>query len=117
MQKILITLFICLIVLLYDIRYTFASEQFVPYPRGSEIQEIPVTCTSAELLDKHLQSGKWIPSKTYNGRQAALKDAPVVFVLIEYRNIKHPKETIVTLTVPSGESCVMYHVFDEKTVK
>lgn len=117
MQKILITLFICLIVLLYDIRYTFASEQFVPYPRGSEIQEIPVICTSAELLDNHLQSGKWFPSKTYNGRQGAIKDAPVVFVIIEYRNIKHPKETIVTLTVPSGESCVVYKVFDEKTVK
>lgn len=117
MQKILITLFICLIVLLYDIRYTFSSEQFVPYPRGSEIQEIPVTCTTAKELDNHLQSGQWIPSKTYNGRQAALKEGPVVFVLVEYRNIKRPKETIVTLTVPSGESCVVYHVFDEKLVK
>ncbi len=117
MQKVFITLFICLIVLLYDLRYTFASEQYVPYPRESEIQEIPVTCTSAELLDKHLQSGKWFPTKTYNGRMEARVDGSVVFVIIEYRNSRNPKQTIVTLTVPSGESCVMYHVFDEKIVK
>lgn len=117
MQKILLTFFICLIVLLYDIRSISASEQFVPYPRGSEIQEIPVTCTTAKELDNHLQSGKWFPTKTHNGRSSALSTGEVVFVLIEYRNASRPREMIVTLTVPSGESCVMYHVFDEKNVK
>ena len=64
-----------------------------------------------------LESKGWIMSKTYTGRTGAEVDGKPVFIIAHYKNAKSPKSIIETITVPSGESCIMYQGFDEKDTR
>jgi hypothetical protein len=80
-------------------------------------QEIPLLCSTGEILHNYLIDRKFIPKKSWNGRERASKYGEIVFIVVEYQNSKNPNEIIHTLTIPTGDSCVVYHIFDEKTIK
>lgn len=84
------------------------------YPDSSWIEEIPVICNDSTTLHAFLESKGWIMSKTYTGRTGAESNGNPVFIIAHYKNAKSPKAIIETITVPSGESCIMYQGFDEK---
>lgn len=87
------------------------------YPDSSWIEEIPVVCNDSTTLHTFLESKGWIMSKTYTGRTGAEVDGKPVFIIAHYKNAKSPKSIIETITVPSGESCIMYQGFDEKDTR
>lgn len=84
------------------------------YPDSSWIEEIPVVCNDSTTIHTFLESKGWFMSKTYTGRTGAEVDGKPVFIIAHYKNAKSPKSIIETITVPSGESCIMYQGFDEK---
>ena len=87
------------------------------YPDSSWIEEIPVVCNDSTTLHTFLESKGWVMSKTYTGRTGAEVDGKPVFIIAHYKNAKSPKSIIETITVPSGESCIMYQGFDEKDTR
>jgi len=84
------------------------------YPDSSWVEEIPVVCNDSTTIHTFLESKGWFMSKTYTGRTGAEVDGKPVFIIAHYKNAKSPKSIIETITVPSGESCIMYQGFDEK---
>ena len=87
------------------------------YPDSSWIEEIPVVCNDSTTLHTFLESKGWVMSKTYTGRTGAESNGTPVFIIAHYKNAKSPKSIIETITVPSGESCIMYQGFDEKDTR
>lgn len=120
MNKIILTIFFLLFAVIYDTRYSFA-QQALPesdkYPNDSWIEEIPVICNDTTILHNFLESKGWKLILTYTGRVAAEPTGAPVFIVAHYKNNKLPKLIIETITVPSGESCLLYQGFDEKPLK
>ena len=119
MQKNIFILF-SLFLLIIGAGRSFAQEslpQSDKYPDSSWIEEIPVVCNDSTTLHIFLESKGWIMSKTYTGRTGAEVDGKPVFIIAHYKNAKSPKSIIETITVPSGESCIMYQGFDEKDTR
>ena len=119
MQKNIFILF-SLFLLIIGAERSFAQEslpQSDKYPDSSWIEEIPVVCNDSTTLHTFLESKGWIMSKTYTGRTGAEVDGKPVFIIAHYKNAKSPKSIIETITVPSGESCIMYQGFDEKDTR
>ena len=119
MQKNIFILF-SLFLLTIGAGRSFAQEnlpQSDKYPDSSWIEEIPVVCNDSTTLHTFLESKGWIMSKTYTGRTGAEVDGKPVFIIAHYKNAKSPKSIIETITVPSGESCIMYQGFDEKDTR
>ena len=87
------------------------------YPDSSWIEEIPVVCNDTTTLHTFLESKGWVMSKTYTGRTGAESNGTPVFIIAHYKNVKSPKSIIETITVASGESCIMYQGFDEKDTR
>ena len=116
MQKNIFILFL-LFLLTIGAGRSFAQESLPKsdkYPDSSWIEEIPVVCNDSTTLHTFLESKGWFMSKTYTGRTGAEVDGKPVFIIAHYKNAKSPKSIIETITVPSGESCIMYQGFDEK---
>jgi hypothetical protein len=84
------------------------------YPNESWVEEIPIVCNDSATLHAFLESKGWIMSKTYTGRTGAEANGTPLFIIAHYKNAKSPKSIIETITVASGESCIMYQGFDEK---
>jgi len=119
MQKNIFILF-SLFLLTIGAGRSFAQESLPKsdkYPDSSWIEEIPVVCNDSTTLHTFLESKGWIMSKTYTGRTGAEVDGKPVFIIAHYKNAKSPKSIIETITVPSGESCIMYQGFDEKDTR
>ena len=119
MQKNIFILF-SLFLLIIGAGRSFAQEslpQSDKYPDSSWIEEIPVVCNDSTTLHTFLESKGWIMSKTYTGRTGAESNGTPVFIIAHYKNAKSPKSIIETITVPSGESCIMYQGFDEKDTR
>ena len=119
MQKNIFILF-SLFLLTIGAGRSFAQEslpQSDKYPDSSWIEEIPVVCNDSTTLHTFLESKGWVMSKTYTGRTGAEVDGKPVFIIAHYKNAKSPKSIIETITVPSGESCIMYQGFDEKDTR
>lgn len=119
MQKNIFILF-SLFLLTIGAGRSFAQESLPKsdkYPDSSWIEEIPVVCNDTTTLHTFLESKGWIMSKTYTGRTGAEVDGKPVFIIAHYKNAKSPKSIIETITVPSGESCIMYQGFDEKDTR
>ena len=118
MQKnIFISFFI--ILFLFEARQSFAQEQWnLPpsdkYPNYSWIEEIPIVCNAADTLDAFLKSKGWYMTKVYAGREGASANGTPVFVISQYKHTKIKDGIIETITVPSGESCILYQGFDGK---
>ena len=120
MNKIILTIFFLLFVVIYDTRYSFAQEALPKsdnYPNESWIEEIPIICNEALILHSFLESKGWKLTLTYTGKVAAEPTGAPVFIVAHYKNAKSPKSIIETLSVPTGESCILYHGFDEKPFK
>jgi len=116
MQKIIFISFLSFLLTIGAGR-SFAQESLPKsdkYPDSSWIEEIPVVCNDSTTLHTFLESKGWFMSKTYTGRTGAEVDGKPVFIIAHYKNAKSPKSIIETITVPSGESCIMYQGFDEK---
>jgi hypothetical protein len=116
MQKNIFILFLSFLLTIGAGR-SFAQESLPKsdkYPDSSWIEEIPVVCNDSTTLHTFLESKGWFMSKTYTGRTGAEVDGKPVFIISHYKNAKSPKSIIETITVPSGESCIMYQGFDEK---
>jgi hypothetical protein len=116
MQKNIFILFLSFLLTIGAGR-SFAQESLPKsdkYPDSSWIEEIPVVCNDSTTLHTFLESKGWFMSKTYTGRTGAEVDGKPVFIIAHYKNAKSPKSIIETITVPSGESCIMYQGFDEK---
>jgi hypothetical protein len=116
MQKNIFILFLSFLLTIGAER-SFAQESLPKsdkYPDSSWIEEIPVVCNDSTTLHTFLESKGWFMSKTYTGRTGAEVDGKPVFIIAHYKNAKSPKSIIETITVPSGESCIMYQGFDEK---
>ena len=99
---------------------SFAQEslpQSDKYPDSSWIEEIPVVCNDSTTLHTFLESKGWVMSKTYTVRTGAESNGTPVFIIAHSKNAKSPKSIIETITVPSGESCIMYQGFDEKDTR
>jgi|LakMenEpi08Jun12_1017391.scaffolds.fasta_scaffold00235_3 hypothetical protein len=116
MQKNIFILFLSFLLTIGAGR-SFAQESLPKsdkYPDSSWIEEIPVVCNDSTTIHTFLESKGWFMSKTYTGRTGAEVDGKPVFIIAHYKNAKSPKSIIETITVPSGESCIMYQGFDEK---
>jgi hypothetical protein len=116
MQKNIFILFLSFLLTIGAGR-SFAQESLPKsdkYPDSSWIEEIPVVCNDSTTLHTFLESKGWFMSKTYTGRTGAEVDGKPVFIIAHYKNAKSTKSIIETITVPSGESCIMYQGFDEK---
>jgi hypothetical protein len=116
MQKNIFILFLSFLLTIGAGR-SFAQESLPKsdkYPDSSWIEEIPVVCNDSTTLHTFLESKGWFMSKTYTGRTGAEANGTPVFIIAQYKNAKSPKSIIETITVPSGESCIMYQGFDEK---
>jgi hypothetical protein len=116
MQKNIFILFLSFLLTIGAGR-SFAQESLPKsdkYPDSSWIEEIPVVCNDSTTIHTFLESKGWFMSKTYTGRTGAEVDGKPVFIISHYKNAKSPKSIIETITVPSGESCIMYQGFDEK---
>lgn len=119
MQKNIFILF-SLFLLTIGAGRSFAQESLPKsdkYPDSSWIEEIPVVCNDSTTLHTFLESKGWVMSKTYTGRTGAESNGTPVFIIAHYKNAKSPKSIIETITVPSGESCIMYQGFDEKDTR
>jgi hypothetical protein len=118
MQKIIFISFF-IILFLFEARQSIAQE--LPpsdkYPNESWVEEIPVVCNESTTLHTFLESKGWVMTKTYTGKTGADSNGTPVFIIAHYKNAKSPKAIIETITVPSGESCIMYQGFDGKDVK
>jgi hypothetical protein len=116
MQKNIFILFLSFLLTIGAGR-SFAQESLPKsdkYPDSSWIEEIPVVCNDSTTIHTFLESKGWFMSKTYTGRTGAEVDGKPVFIIAHYKNAKSTKSIIETITVPSGESCIMYQGFDEK---
>ena len=116
MQKNIFILFLSFLLTIGAGR-SFAQESLPKsdkYPDSSWIEEIPVVCNDSTTIHTFLESKGWFMSKTYTGRTGAEVDGKPVFIISHYKNAKSTKSIIETITVPSGESCIMYQGFDEK---
>lgn len=104
---------------LFEARQSIAQElpPSEKYPNESWIEEIPIVCNDSTTLHTFLESKGWFMSKTYTGRTGAEANGTPVFIIAHYKNAKLPKAIIQTITVPSGESCIMHQGFDGKDVK
>lgn len=117
MQKNIFIISFLLFLLIIGAGRSFAQETLPKsdkYPELSWIEEIPVICNDTSTLHTFLDSKGWFMSKTYTGKVGAEIDGKPVFVVAHYKNAKSPKAIIETITVPSGESCILYQGFDEK---
>ena len=118
MQKIIFILFLSFL-LTIEAGRSFAQESLPKsdkYPDASWVEEIPVVCNDSTTLHTFLESKGWFMSKTYTGRTGAEVDGKPIFIIAHYKNAKLPKAIIETITVPSGESCIMHQGFDGKDV-
>jgi len=116
MQKNIFILFLSFLLTIGAGR-SFAQESLPKsdkYPDSSWIEEIPIVCNDSTTLHTFLESKGWFMSKTYTGRTGAEVDGKPVFIIAHYKNAKSPKSIIETITIPSGESCIMHQGFDEK---
>ena len=119
MQKNIFILF-SLFLLTIGAGRSFAQESLPKsdkYPDSSWIEEIPMVCNDSTTLHTFLESKGWVMSKTYTGRTGAESNGTPVFIVAHYKNVKSPKSIIETITVPSGESCIIYQGFDEKDTR
>jgi hypothetical protein len=117
MNKVILSLFFLLFAIIYDSRKSHAQELLQKndkYPENSWIEEVPVVCNYTDALHSFLESKGWIMYKTYTGKVGAEIDGKPVFIIAQYKNAKLPKSIIETVTVPSGQSCILYQGFDEK---
>lgn len=114
MQKFILSLFVLLFVVIFDARRSYAQVPFTDeFPEDSFIEEIPIICNDAGILDKFLRDKGWKPTVSYLGKENAKEDGRPVFIIIEYVNKKMKDAIIVTLSVPTGESCIVYRAFDK----
>lgn len=119
MHKIILTIFFILFAVIYDARRSFAQEKFnLPpsdkYPNDSWVEEIPIVCNETDIVDTFLKSKGWYMTKAYAGREGASANGTPVFVISQYKHPKIKDSIIETITVPSGESCILYQGFDGK---
>lgn len=119
MRKTILTIFFILFAVIYDARRSFAQElpSSENYPNDSYIELLPSVCNETVVFHDFLVSKGWIMKRTYNGRKDAEANGMLVFVIAQYGNSKFPNEVIQTITIPYGETCLIFRGFDKNDIK
>lgn len=119
MRKTILSLFVLLLIIIYDVRCSYSQPALDnnKYPKDSWIEEIPIVCNEADVLEKFLIEKGWYAVERHSGKEEANETGRLVYVIIVYNNDNIKGSTLSTITVASGESCILYTAFDKTSIK
>ena len=91
----------------------FAQKE--PMPEGMYPDVIPVICGETALIYDHLIDKGYKDTFIYIGKQDANTNGRPVYVITHFTKKLGNKESLISvISVPDGESCINYTVFDKK---
>ncbi|NBP55147.1 hypothetical protein EBU71_01165 [bacterium] len=96
---------------LFSYSASYAQKQIAP--EGFYFDVIPTICAPTTQLYDHIISQGWKEKFAYVGKQDANPNGNPIFLVSHFTKLINGKESILSvISVPDGESCIVYTAFD-----